>query len=448
MLTGSNNALIDRLLKEMSKEFRMTDMGSLQYFLGTQAQYSEQGLFLSQHKYAEDLLRVAGMLDCAPMPTPLPVQLHKVPKQDELFSDPTYFRSLAGKLQYLTLTRPDIQFSVNFVCQKMHAPTTADYNLLKRILRYVKGTITMGIFFNKNTDFTLRTYSEDDRIHHSKLTRSATNKNADFKLRAYSDSDHAGCRETRRSTGGFCTFLGNNIISWSSKKQPTVSKSSTEAEYRALSDATSEIIWLNNMLRDLHIPQPDPPELYGDNLSSIYLAANPVLHTRSKHFQTHYHFVRERVALGSLIVKHVPSHQQLADIFTKSLPYNAFISLRYKLGVDLPPTPSLQGSIKEKAQSTETELRSNLLLSSETSQRKVMGQGIQPSNIQKTTEPTKPNNRQSTSLQLHDKENNGVKEGAVAKAKRVSCASVSKIKTKNRYDVLSLLSSNEMCEGS
>lgn len=148
----------------------------------------------------------------------------------------------------------------------MHAPTTSDFNILKRILRYVKGTLNMGITFNKNTD---------------------------FRLRAYSDSDYAGCKTTRRLTGGFCTFLGNNIISWSSMKQPTVSKSSTEAEYRSLSDTTSELIWINNMLRDLHIPQPNPPELYGDNLSSIYLAANPVLHTRSKH---------------------VPTHQQIAEI--------------------------------------------------------------------------------------------------------------------------------------
>lgn len=119
-------------------------------------------MFLSQQKYAEDLLVVAAMSDYAPMPTPLPLQLNKFSDHAKLFDNPTYFRSLAGKLQYLTLTRPYIQFFVNDVCQKMHAPTVSDFQLLKKILRYVKGTITMGIFFNKETDCTLRAYSDSD----------------------------------------------------------------------------------------------------------------------------------------------------------------------------------------------------------------------------------------------------------------------------------------------
>lgn len=267
----------------------MKDMGRLHYFLGIQAQFHQNGLFLSQQKYSEDLLAVAAMADCAPVATPLPLQLDKQPHQSELFENPKYFRSLAGKLQYLTLTRPDIQFSVNYVCQKMHAPTVSDFHLLKRILRYIKGTITMGISFNKDTD---------------------------NKLRAYSDSDYDGCHMTRRSTGGFCTFLGNNIISWSSRKQPTVSKSSTEAEYRSMSDTASEITWLVNLLQDLGLPKPETPELFCDNLSAVYLTANPAYHARSKHFGTHYHYVREQVAFGELIVNHIPVYNQLADIFT------------------------------------------------------------------------------------------------------------------------------------
>lgn len=163
------------------------------------------------------MLVVVGMSNCSPMPTPLPLQLDRSQYQDKAFENPTYFRSLAGKLQYLTLTRPSLQFAVNYVCQNMHFPTVSDYTLLKRIPRYVKGTITMEISFNKDTDFTLR---------------------------AYSDSDWADCKTTRRSTGGFCTFLGNNLISWSTLKQQMVSKSSIEAEYRSLSDTPSEITWL------------------------------------------------------------------------------------------------------------------------------------------------------------------------------------------------------------
>ena len=263
------------------------------------------------------------MKDCSPVATPLPIQPDNAPHQSELFENPTYFRSLAGRLQYLTLTRPDIQFSVNYVCQKMHAPTLSDFHLLKRILRYVKGTTTMGISFNKDTD---------------------------CKLRAYSDSDHAGCHSTRRSTGGFCTFLGNNLISWSSRKQPTVAKSSTEAEYRAMSDTASEITWIVNLLKDLGVPQPQLPELFCDNHSAVCLASNPSFHPRTKHFATHDHYVREQVAFGELIVNHIPGHLQLADIFTKSLPAASFESLRFKLGVDFPPTPSLRGSMNNRAQ--------------------------------------------------------------------------------------------------
>lgn len=167
----------------------------------------------------------------------------------------------------------------------------------------------------------------------------------DFTLRAYSDSDWGGCSSTRRSTGGFCTFLGSNIISWASQKQPTVSCSSTEAEYRSLTETAKELSWICSVLRELGVPQPVTPELYCDNLSSVHLTANPAYHKRSKHFEIDYHYIRERVALGAVVVKHVPARLQLADIFTKSLPAQAFSSLRYKLGVDVPPTPSLRGAI-------------------------------------------------------------------------------------------------------
>lgn len=186
VLTGNDSAVLRKLLGSLSSEFRMKDMGSLSYFLGIQVKYTPTGIFLNQEKYASDLLCAAGMIDCAPMPTPLPLQLDRVPHQDEFFGDPTYFRSLAGKLQYLTLTTPDLQFAVNLVCQKMHKPTMADFHLLKRVLRYTKGTINMGLYFHSASD--------------SALT-------------AFCDSDWAGCHDTRRSTGGFLTMLGSNLIS-------------------------------------------------------------------------------------------------------------------------------------------------------------------------------------------------------------------------------------------
>lgn len=173
----------------------------------------------------------------------------------------------------------------------------------------------------------------------------------DCTLRAYSDSDWAGCPSTRRSTGGFCTSFGQNLISWSSKKQPTVSKSSTEAEYSSLSETASKLAWISHLLKELGISLPVTPELFGDNLPSIYLTANPAFHKRTKHFETDYHYVRERVALGSLVVRHIPARLQLADIFMKSLPTAPFQSLRFKLGVDNPPTLSLRGAIDTSTKS-------------------------------------------------------------------------------------------------
>ena len=320
LITGNRSSALGRLLTELDSQFRMTDLGPMHYFLGIEVKYHKDGLFLCQQSYAEDILVVASMADCKPVVTPLPLQLNLRVENDVQFSNPKFFRTLAGKLQYLTLTRPDIQFTVNYVCQKMHSPMVSDCNLLKRILRYVKGTTTMGISIIKDTD---------------------------FKLRAYSDSDWGGCSTTKRSTGGYCTFLGSNLISWSSQKQSTVSQSSTEAEYRSQSETACEITWLCILLRELGVPLPEKPELYGDNLSSVHLTSNPAYHKRSKHFALHYHFVRERVALKALVVKHIPAHQQIADIFTKSLPTAAFQSLRFKLGVDVPPTPSLRGGISE-----------------------------------------------------------------------------------------------------
>ena len=316
LLTGSDQ--VDQLLKSLNSRFSMKDLGPPKYFLGVEIEAHSGGLFLHQTAYAKDILHQAAMSNCNSMPTPLPQQIDNL--NSDLFSEPTYFRSLAGKLQYLTITRPDIQYAVNFVCQRMHAPTVSDFGLLKRILRYLKGTINMGLHIRKDQNLALS---------------------------AYSDSDWAGCKETRRSTTGFCSLLGPNLISWSAKRQQTVSKSSTEAEYRALTAVAQELTWLSLLLRDLGISQSHPTLVRCDNLSAVYLTANPALHNRSKHFDTDYHYIREQVALGLIETKHISATLQLADIFTKPLPRKAFVELRAKLGVAEPPTTSLRGNISK-----------------------------------------------------------------------------------------------------
>jgi histone deacetylase 1/2 len=200
------------------------------------------------------------------------------------------YRSVVGGLQYLTLTRPDISFAVNKVCQYLSQPTDAHWEAVKRILRYVKGTLQVGL----------------------QIRRSPSSI-----ISIFTDADWAGCVDDRRSTSGFAVFVGSNIISWSSKKQPTVSRSSTEAEYKALANGAAEALWVDSLLRELGVTQQRPPILWCDNLGATYLTANPVFHARMKHIEVDFHFVREQVAAGLLDVRFISTNDQLADVFTK-----------------------------------------------------------------------------------------------------------------------------------
>jgi histone deacetylase 1/2 len=210
---------------------------------------------------------------------------------DPLAPDDVFrYHSLVGGLQYLTLTRPDISFAVNKVCQFLSQPTTVHYEAVKRILRYIKGTAFTGVFIQKT---------------------------ASTVLNVYTNADWASCADDRRSTGGFAIFLGPNLVSWSSRKQPTVSRSSTEAEYKALANGTAEVMWIQSVLKELGVHQSKPPVLWCDNLGATYLTANPVFHARTKHIEVDFHFVREKVAIGALDVRFIASGDQLADVFTK-----------------------------------------------------------------------------------------------------------------------------------
>ena len=168
-------------------------------------------------------------------------------------------------------------------------------------------------------------------------------------LYAFSDADWAGCPITRRSTTGYCTYLGGNCISWSSKKQPTVARSSTEAEYRALASTTAELTWIVYILRDLGLYISQPPTLFCDNVSALHMTINPVFHARTKHIEIDYHFVHEKVALGSLVTQFVPSLHQVADVLTKHLAQLRFNQMLPKLGLWSAPQPNLRGDIKQRS---------------------------------------------------------------------------------------------------
>jgi histone deacetylase 1/2 len=202
IVTSSSDHAIVALLKDLNAHFAIKDLGALHFFLGIEVKRTADSLLLTQAKYAHDLLAKVGMLDYKPAPTPLspfePLSLHEgTPLGPE---DSSKYRSIVGALQYLTLTRPDLSFLVNKVCQYLHAPTTAHWTAAKRILRYVKNTSQLGITFRKSSS-TL--------------------------LSAFSDADWAGCVEDRRSTGGFAIFMGPNVVSWIARKQDSVSRSST-----------------------------------------------------------------------------------------------------------------------------------------------------------------------------------------------------------------------------
>jgi len=306
ILTASSTRLLRHFTELLHSEFAMTDLGDLHHFLGISVTRSSDGLFLSQRQYAVDLLQRAGMAECHPTATPVDTRAKLSATDGAPVADATAYRSLAGALQYLTLTRPDLAYAVQQVCLFMHDPREPHLAMLKRVLRYVKGTLSTGLHIG---------------------TGSITS------LTAYSDADWAGCPDSRRSTSGYCVFLGDNLVSWSSKRQTTVSRSSAEAEYRAVAHAVAETCWLRQLLQELHAPISSATIVYCDNVSAVYMTANPVHHRRTKHIEIDIHFVCEKVALGQVRVLHVPSSHQFADIMTKGLPVQLFTDFRTSLCV-------------------------------------------------------------------------------------------------------------------
>jgi hypothetical protein len=278
IIISSSSKAIERLLGQLREDFAVKDIGHLAFFLGVEVKSTSSGMVLSQRKYIQDIFTRTNMLTSKGVSTPmLPAEKLQI-KGGTLLSpeDTTRYRSVVGALQYLLLTRPDIAFSVNRVCQFMAAPTSDHWIAVKRILRYLHNTIDMGLTLVKN----------DSSL-----------------LSAFSDADWAGNQDDRRSTGGYDVYHGTNLISWGSKKQPTMSRSSTEAEYKAIADAIAELIWLQILLRELGIYSSRPATLWCDNIGATYLCANPTFHRRSKHVEVDYHFVRERVATRQLEVR-------------------------------------------------------------------------------------------------------------------------------------------------
>lgn len=320
LITGSHSALIHDLISKLQTQFALKHLGQPEYFLGIQVKYLKNGsLLLTQSKYISDLLERANMTGCSSMNTPM-MSTEKLSRNGtDFFSNPTQYRSIVGALQYITLTRPDIAFSVNKVCQFLSSPLESHWKAVKRILRYLSGSIYMGLLLQ------------------------AAPSTAPFSVRVYCDSDWASDIDDRRSTSGACLYLGPNLVSWNSKKQTLVARSSAEAEYRGIANATAELLWVQSLLTELRVPF-QTPTLLCDNLSAVMIAHNPVLHSKTKHLEIDLHFVREKVMSKCLEIHHVPATSQLADALTKPLPASLFLGFRSKLKVVAhDPTVSLRG---------------------------------------------------------------------------------------------------------
>jgi len=217
ILTASTTSLLRHVVQQLCCEFAIKDLGDLHFFLGVQVRRDASGFSLSQAQYTEDILERAGMSNCKLTTTPVDVKQKLSAADGEPAADGSFYRSITGALQYLTLTRPDIAYAVNQACLYMQSPRAAHWNLVKRILRYLRGSISDGLFISASPS---------------------------TELKAYSDADWAGYPDTRRSTSGYCVFLGDSLVSWSLKRQPMVSRSSAEAEYRAVANAATECCWL------------------------------------------------------------------------------------------------------------------------------------------------------------------------------------------------------------
>jgi hypothetical protein len=324
-ITGSCDKLILSVKEFLHNTFSMTDLGIIRRYLGVSFEHLSQGIFIHQRDYTRSILQDFGMLECRPAKVPMPEGSVIITDMLSPYINSTYYCQLVGKLIFLTVSRPDIAYAVNRVSSFMSHPQQAHLDAVLHILRYLRGTMDYGILYTHSG--------------HSEI-------------RGYSDADWGSCPETRRSIGAYIFTLACGPISWASKKQLTVSRSSTEVEYRALSDGAQEAVWLSRMLHELQdYPHPSIPlqhdnsevhsnlsrpislDLNYDNQGAMKLAKNPVFHARTKHIEIHHHFIRERVVEGEIGLQYINTNSQPADILTKPLGRIKFETHRHNLGL-------------------------------------------------------------------------------------------------------------------
>ncbi|WVZ58761.1 LOW QUALITY PROTEIN: hypothetical protein U9M48_008993 [Paspalum notatum var. saurae] len=283
---GSSHALVSSFAEQMSREFEMSLMGEIQFFLGLQIKQGFEGTFIHQAKYTRDKLKKFNMGDSKPMTTPMSTNTALDADEDG----------------------------------EAASPRTSHRQAVKRIFRYLKFTLELGLWYSSGSSLFLK---------------------------GFSDADHAGCRIDRKSTSGTCQLLGTSLVSWSSRKQASVSLSTTEAEYIAAASCCSQLLSMKATLSDFGLRFGKIPLLV-DSTSAISVAKNPVLHSRTKHIDVRFYFLRDHYEKGDIDLVHVASENQLADIFTKPLEFGAFVHLRGELGVESVDNALIKGEIESQ----------------------------------------------------------------------------------------------------
>jgi hypothetical protein len=306
IITGNDTEEISKIQRQLGTEFEMKNLGGLKYFLGIEVARSNEGIFISQRKYVLDLLSEVGMLDCKPVDTPT-IQNHKFGENnDSVPTNKEQYQRLVGKLIYLSHTRPDIAYAVNVVSQYMQNPSEAHMDAVIRIIRYLKYAPSRGLMFYKNNH---------------------------LNVEGYTDADWAGSVSDRRSTSGYFTFVGGNLVTWRSKKQKVVALSSAEAEFRGMSKGLCELLWLKRLLTEIGFEPKTEMKLFCDNKAAIEISHNPVQHDRTKHIEVDRHFIKQNLEEKIIKFPFVRSEDQLADMLTKAVSSKVFHSSLDKLGI-------------------------------------------------------------------------------------------------------------------
>ncbi|KAJ9566827.1 hypothetical protein OSB04_002793 [Centaurea solstitialis] len=294
----------------MKSQFQMSMMGELTFFLGLQVRQYPEGIFINQSKYVHDLLKHFDVVGSNSAATPMSRSFQMDADLSGKPVDLKKYRTMIGSLLYLTASRPDIVFSTGVCARYQCDPRDSHLKVVKRILRYLKGTPDFGLWYPKGSS---------------------------FELIGYTDSAHAGCKLDRKSTSRACQFLGNKLVSWSSRKQNCVSLSTTEAEYIAAACCCSQVLWMKTQLADFGYTMNQIP-ICCDSQSAIQITANPIQHSKTNHIDIRYHFIKDHVEKGNIELYFVESDLQLADLFTKAFDEKRHFFLLSKLGMlDLPP---------------------------------------------------------------------------------------------------------------